>query len=242
MIYLMTQAGQGKTISEDAVMIGQQIYSNEIETVDFPPNGQIYIADGVGGNNAGEIASNYVLKALSGYANSDIEAIREKMVDVNQKLLAASKEDNKLLNMATTLSGVHIKDGVITIIHVGNTRIYAVQGHYLKQLTSDHTVYNWLKSTGRSEEAEECNKNEITSCFGGGNEKLLNKLCIKTINAANTLLLTSDGIHEYVSIDDLEDIMNSNIPNIEKCKAFRDAALSAGSLDDMTAVLICMDE
>ena len=242
MIYVMTQAGQGKDISEDTVLVGCQIYSNVTDMVEVPDEGLICVADGVGGNNAGEEASSFVLEALADYQWSDDDAIREKLMEINRQLIAMSKEDSKLSNMATTLSGVCIKDGELKIVHVGNTRVYAMQGHYLKQLTSDHTVYNWLKSLGRSEEAEACNKNEITSCFGGGDEKLLEKLYIQSVNEVKTLLLTSDGIHEYVSIDDLEDIINSDIPNDEKCNAIQEAALLAGSTDDMTAVLICMQE
>ena len=242
MIYVMTQAGYGKDISEDTVLVGDRIYSNVTDTVEVPDEGLICIADGVGGNNAGEEASSFVLESLSDYHWSDDAAMREKLMEINWQLIAMSKEDSKLSNMATTLSGVGIKNGELKIIHVGNTRVYAMQGHYLKQLTSDHTVYNWLKSLGRVEEAEAYNKNEITSCFGGGDEKLLEKLYIQSVNEVKTLLLTSDGIHEYVSIDDLEDIINSDIPNDEKCNAIQEAALLAGSMDDMTAVLICMQE
>ena len=242
MIYVMTQAGHGKEASEDTVLVGSQVYSNVTDTVDIPAEGLICIADGVGGNNAGEEASSFVLNALSDYQWSGESAMREKLIDINHQLVSNSKEDARLTNMATTLSGVYIKDGELKIIHVGNTRVYAMQGHYLQQLTSDHTVYNWLKSLGRTEEAEACNKNEITSCFGGGDEKLIEKLYIQSVNEVKTLLLTSDGIHEYVSIDDLEDIINSDIPNDEKCSAIQEAALIAGSKDDMTAVLICMQE
>ena len=242
MIYVMTQAGHGKDISEDTVLVGCQIYSNVTDMVEVPDEGLICVADGVGGNNAGEEASSFVLEALADYQWSDDDAMREKLMEINRQLIAMSKEDSKLSNMATTLSGVCIKDGELKIVHVGNTRVYAMQGHYLKQLTSDHTVYNWLKSLGRIEEAEACNKNEITSCFGGGDEKLLEKLYVQSVNEVKTLLLTSDGIHEYVSIDDLEDIINSDIPNDEKCNAIQEAALLAGSTDDMTAVLICMQE
>ena len=242
MIYVMTRAGHGKDISEDTVLVGGQIFSNVTDTVDIPAEGLICVADGVGGNNAGEEASTFVLDALAYYQWSDEDAMREKLIEINHQLVKVSKEDGKLTNMATTLSGVYIRDGELKVVHVGNTRVYAMQGHYLKQLTSDHTVYNWLKSLGRLEEAEACNKNEITNCFGGGDEKLIEKLYIQSVNEAKTLLLTSDGIHEYVGLDDLEDIINSDIPNEEKCGAIQKAALLAGSTDDMTAVLICLQE
>ena len=242
MIYIMTHAGEGKEISEDMVLVGDQVYSEVTDIADIPEDGFVCVADGVGGNNAGEVASSFVLNALSGCIWEDDEILHSKLIEINAKLVEESKTDSKLTKMATTLSGICVKDGEMKYVHVGNTRIYVMQGHYLKQLTSDHTVYSWLRSLGRFEEAEACNKNEITNCFGGGNESLIGKLQIQPINAAKTILITSDGIHEYVSIDDLEDIINSDISNDEKCKAIREAAQLAGSTDDMTAVLICMQE
>ena len=242
MIYIMTHAGEGKDISEDVVLVGRQLYSDATVTVDMPEEGLICVADGVGGNNAGEEAAAFVLNALVNFGWEDDTVLREKLVEINYQLITQSKEDSRRSNMATTLSGICIKEEEMKLFHIGNTRIYAMQGHYLKQLTSDHTVYNWLKSLGMMEEADTCNKNEITSCFGGGDEKLLQKLQILSVNAPMTILITSDGIHEYVSIDDLEDILNSDIPNGEKCGAIQEAARLAGSTDDMTAVLVCMKE
>ncbi len=239
MIYIMTRAGEGKETSEDSVLVGSQLYSDVMDAAEIPENGFVCVADGVGGNQAGEIASSFVLEALSECGWDEDDAMREKLREINHLLIENSLSDPERRNMATTLSGICFRGEQMKLIHVGNTRIYAMQGHYLKQLTSDHTVYNWLKSLGRTEEAEACNKNEITSCFGGGDEKLMEKLQILPVNTGRTLLITSDGIHEYVSIDDLEDILNSDIPDDEKCGAIVEAAQNAGSTDDMTAVLIC---
>ena len=187
MIYITTQAGHGKNISEDTVLVGGQLYSNTADTAELPDEGFICVADGVGGNNAGEEASSFVLEALSECQWTNDDSMWEKLKDINRQLIAKSKADSNLSNMATTLSGVCIRDGELKIVHIGNTRVYAMQGHYLKQLTSDHTVYNWLKSLGRTEEAEACNKNEITSCFGGGDEKLIEKLHIQSVNEVKVL-------------------------------------------------------
>jgi protein phosphatase len=69
--------------------------------------------------------------------------------------------------MATTLTGFYFNDGQYKIVHVGNTRAYVKQGKYLKQITSDHTTYNWLLNSGQIEAAAKCNRSEITNCFGG---------------------------------------------------------------------------
>lgn len=239
MIYIMTRAGEGKETSEDSVLVGSQLYSDVMDTAEIPENGFVCVADGVGGNQAGEIASSFVLEALSECGWEEDEALRKKLKEINHQLIEEGRGDQSRRNMATTLSGLCFEGDQMKLVHIGNTRIYAMQGHYLKQLTSDHTVYNWLKSLGRTEEAEACNKNEITSCFGGGDEKLMERLQILPVNPVRTLLLTSDGIHEHVGIDDLEDILNSDISDDEKCGAIMEAAQIAGSTDDMTAVLIC---
>lgn len=59
---------------------------------------------------------------------------------------------------------------------------------------------------------------------------------------ATQLLLTSDGVHEYVDIDFLEDILNYGSSGEDKCNSILDAALVAGSDDDMTAILVCAKE
>ena len=147
-----------------------------------------------------------------------------------------------LIDVATTLTGVLLSENTRFLMHVGNTRAYVRQGRYLKQVTQDHTVYNWLQKTGCIEEAEVCNKNEITNCFGGGKASLLSKLYVSEFGDFSQMILTSDGVHEYVDIDLLEAILNSESSGEDTCKYILDAALAAGSEDDMTVILICMKE
>lgn len=242
MIDVMTYAGINNEISEDNVLVGTHIYNNTCSTIKVINESFICVADGVGGNNAGQIASSYILKALSSYKWKNNDDLKNKLIKLNHELVLFSNTSNKLSNMATTLSGIYIEDDEIKIVHVGNTRVYVLQGRYLKQLTNDHTTYSWLMNLGRFEEAKVCNKNEIINCFGGGNEKFIENLQITSIGLTNTILMTSDGIHEYVNIDKLEEIMNLNISNNEKLNAIREEAISNGSNDDMTTVIINLDK
>jgi len=108
-------------------------------------------------------------------------------------------------------------------------------------LTSDHTTYNWLMSTGNTEAAQKCNKSEITNCFGGGNESLISKLSVTRMQGISCLLLTSDGVHEYVDIDQLESILSSESTGEDKCNQILALAHKAGSKDDKTVILACRD-
>ena len=150
--------------------------------------------------------------------------------------------------MATTLSGICIDDEKSSIFHIGNTRIYIFQSSYIKQITEDHTSVNWLVKAGKlsKKDAEFYDRqNEITACFGGGNPTLINSLKFdenhEMLSNAKRIVLTSDGVHEYVSVDELEDILNTaNIYPLQACKKIINLAKTNGSNDDKSIAIIDM--
>lgn len=240
MIYIDTRKGKHHKISEDAVLVGDIILSDESDVLPVPVEGFVCVADGVGGNNGGAAASAFLLESLSQHnIVENLDELRNRLNEINSSLIQNGKMNPTISTMATTLTGVFLSRVSNFLMHVGNTRAYVMQGNYLKQITQDHTVYNWLRSMGRFAEAEACNKNEITNCFGGGDASLISKLYVIEIPHFNKLLLTSDGVHEYVDIDLLEDILNDSvISNEVKCDRIINAAIEAGSEDDITIVLI----
>lgn len=240
MIYVDTRKGKYHDVSEDSFLVGNMVLSDDRKMLPVPEKGFVCVADGVGGNLGGAEAARFVLNELSMLEEIESsEKLKELLCEINSHLVDYGKENPPFETMATTLSGIYLSDVSNILVHVGNTRVYVMQGSYLKQITQDHTVYNWLKTLGRFDEAEACNKNEITSCFGGGNSSLISKLYVSEIPYFNKILLTSDGVHEYVDIDSLEDILNNTmLSNQEKCEHIIDAALAAGSEDDITVALL----
>ena len=87
------------------------------------------------------------------------------------------------------------------------------------------------------EAAENCNKSEITNCFGGADNRLLSKLVVSELAPFSVLLLTSDGVHDHVDLDTLEDILNGKGDYLTKCEMMIAAAVNNGSEDDMTVVI-----
>ena len=107
--------------------------------------------------------------------------------------------------MATTFTAMIISAEKGIFAHTGNTRICQLNGSYLKQLTDDHTMYQYLLDTGNFEGAENCNRNMINSCLGGGRDDYLRNLDVKAFyeeKIPSGFIMTSDGIHEYNSEDD----------------------------------------
>ncbi len=142
--------------------------------------------------------------------------------------------------MATTLTGIITTKDTGYIFHVGNMRGYWLQGSYLKQFTEDQTTYQWLLNTGQADIAETCNKNEIIYCLGGGNNKYASGLQIMqsdTLALCKRIILTTDGIHEFVTIDELEDFILGEL-NDKTMQELAEKASSNGSLDDKTIVVI----
>lgn len=238
MIYAMTHCGKSHEVSEDSVVVGKHVITDDCAEFDIPETGFVCIADGVGGNNGGAQASSFICEMLANEDSCCEETLKSKLIAVNDALITLASNTDSLKMMASTLSGVFIKNNNYYLIHVGNTRAYLKQGRYLKQITTDHTTYNWLMSSMQYSAAQNCNKNEISNCFGGANAALLDRLYILALPEFSVMLLTSDGVHDYVQIDTLEEILDNNCLPHEKCRKIIQQALNEGSSDDMSVVLI----
>lgn len=241
-VIIYSEKGNKKVICEDAVLLNEHIISDSFSETQINSRALIAIADGVGGNAGGELASRYVLNQFDKIDIEDIteEGLHQFIENCNIGLLEYAKQFPGKENMATTLTGIILLLDTCFIFHVGNTRVYGLQGSYLKQFTKDQTTYQWLLDRGQIEEADICNKNEITYCLGGGDLKYAAGICVNEyslLNQCKRILLSSDGIHEYVSTDELEDFILGNI-NKETMQKITDKARNNGSDDDKTIVVI----
>jgi len=239
-VFAMTQKGTLSKENEDRIIIGKTILSNGFFRCDNH-SGVVAVADGVGGNNAGAIASHYVAYRLGDMLSTS----KEFLESVNKELLALSESNSDYHKMATTLSGFTYIDSCISSFHVGNSRIYAILGgRYLKQLTEDDTALTYLLKSGKlsPEEVDTYqDNNEITACFGGGDSNLLD-LAITDNCDARTLLLVTDGVHNFVSIDELEGIIQNEEHYFPICRSIVNKAEQNGSSDDISVVIINIDE
>lgn len=235
-IIAITRKGIGKTENEDRIVVGKSILAGGTLVSEID-RGILAIADGVGGNNAGSVASHFIANRVCTLMNITEEALQK----INRELLALSMENDGYNGMATTLSGILLADGKARLFSVGNTRVYFLQGgRYLKQLTVDDTTINYLIRIGQltAKEAENFDrKNEITACFGGGRAELF-KIRLRDLEAiASPLLMTSDGIHDALSIDQMEDIIGEYGLTERACEEMISKARIQGSCDDISILI-----
>lgn len=241
-VYIYSEKGKGKEICEDAVFAEGQVISDSYYESGIGDVGVAALADGVGGYLGGDIASRYVMRQLKEISCSrvTVQGLRSFILDINQGLLKKASAVRGKENMATTLTGVVMTAETGYIFHIGNTRIYSLQGSYLKQMTQDHTTYQRLMTMGHIESANACNKNEIIYCLGGGTDRYAVGLNVEQENAVKIwrrMLLTTDGIHEYIDIEELETFILGEL-NESTMKRLVKNASANGSTDDKTMLVL----
>ena len=251
-IYALMDKGSGKTICEDSVLIGHSVLSGgytewESDTDSF----FTAVADGVGGNKGGAYASFYILSELRNGTAEDIgeagklKAFLEKS---NAELIKYASNVDGCENMATTLTGIYVQSGIVNLFSVGNTRLFVVNGQFLRQLTTDHTKVADMVAMGmitREEAADRPDSNVINACMGNGETSYAKRLEVRDITdeaGKKPLLLTSDGIHDYLSPDEMEDIISGNKNIRERLTALKESARNKGSQDDISALWIEREE
>lgn len=241
-VCLSVTIGYDKKECEDTVVFNDTLINNQMVCIDADVLQCVGVADGVGGNAGGRMASRYVAHRFSqtDFSQMTERDIQEFVDKVNTELINQAATIPGKAEMATTLTCVvATKDGYY-LVHAGNTRLYVMQGAYLKQWTTDHTTYEWLMACGQYEAAEQCNKSEINCCLGGGNLRYANRLVVEKPfdECPDTLILTSDGIHEFVDIDSIEDALATAESDYDAAQVITNTAIENGSTDDKTIVIL----
>ncbi|QUA54668.1 PP2C family protein-serine/threonine phosphatase [Aristaeella lactis] len=236
------ESGKNKKLCDDSALVGTSIINDETGVLEVNVPTWICLCDGVGGNAGGQEASLFVTQKLSTAAiPTSIEDVKRIAVDINTNLLeqAVNTIDHK--TMATTATAICFTYDSVFMFHVGNTRLYSKRGPYIQQITVDQTTYQWLLDRGNIEAAEACNKSEITGAMGGGRADLLNPIVVEQIferKIPTTIILTTDGVHEFLCQDEIEEVLANDKTMLEKAQMLCKQALEQGSDDDRSVIII----
>ena len=234
--------GRNKTECQDTGLIGREIVNGSKGSLVCEDPAWMLLMDGVGGNSGGKEASVFVAAELARRApEADAHSIRGCVREVNNALVSHALESPGREHMATTLAGLFFSDGKAFLVYAGNSRVYILQGPYLRQMSVDHTTYQMLVSNGNTEAAATCNRSEIVSCLGGGTAEYLSLLEVRRVfeqGLPATILVTTDGVHDHLSEDEIEEILKRPLSGEELAEALCRKALENGSDDDRSVLLI----
>lgn len=225
-ITAFTHEGTERTKNEDAILIGNKVFQDQIVGQFEMEEGCFFVADGVGGNIDGAFASRFVLEQIALIFNNDMDW-NQNLNQINQNLLKINKRYQRSNSPASTLSGIEIKRNRFKIIHAGDSEIFLFRNGYLLKQTSDHVLDDLVENS------------PITSYFGGNHDSLKIEMKEKDSLEENEILfICSDGIKKALTTANLIEILNKNTPLLEKTTQILRGALEKGAIDNISAILL----
>ena len=232
----VTDPGKVRKNNEDSLLVGE----GRDETL-------FAVADGIGGFEAGEVASSIATEALKEL--EPLSPLEDAIREANRRILAAARGDEKLSGMGTTVVAMRFggtrEEPTAEISHVGDSRAYLLRGGDLKPVTEDHSLVAELVRSGdltRAQASEHPQKNLITRALGAEEEVDVDT-AVLPIEAGDRLLLCSDGLSDMVPETRMLDLLTSHPEDTEKtAHALVRAALDAGGADNITVVIVDVRE
>lgn len=202
------------------------------------------IADGMGGQAAGEVASSEVISTLvqldDDVPGSDIlTSLGSAVQRANEQLRVMVEEDPQLEGMGTTLTALLWTGQRLGLVHVGDSRAYLLRDGVLTQITQDHTWVQRLVDEGRitEEEATTHPQRSLLMRALGSGDHVEPDLSIREVRAGDRYLICSDGLSGVVSHQTLEDTLASYQGPHETVQELIQLALRGGGPDNITCIV-----
>ncbi len=197
----------------------------------------IAVADGMGGHAGGEVASRIAIEMISTNVTSPLE---DRITDANKAIAEEGSRNPALAGMGTTVSAAEITtDGIVTIGHVGDSRVYLLRDGVLTQLTRDHTFVAELVAEGRitpEEAAVHPQRSMLLRALGHG-RPLQVDVTEERLNAGDRLMICSDGLSGMIDDDKIDALLSEGTVE-ESVWALVEAANSAGGHDNITVAAV----
>ncbi len=230
------------TVAEEAhkTDTGRQRHANEDSYFARAP--LFAVADGMGGAQAGEVASRIAATAFErgrvskqAPAEGQLEELAQK---ANREIHRLAQEDSSRAGMGTTLTAAMVRDDEVSLGHVGDSRAYVLRNGELKRLTKDHSLVEELRRQGRltEEQAEEHPQRSIITRALGPEPSVNVDTMTFPARAGDVFLLCSDGLTTMVSDDEIRQILTESRSLRSAVSRLVDAANRGGGRDNITAV------
>jgi protein phosphatase len=220
---------------------GRRRRHNEDAFVSEPP--LFAIADGVGGAQAGELASRLAAAAV-GRAEPEGRTGRERVVglieDANRSVYERAAGDETVSGMGTTMTVALVEDDQVWIGHVGDSRAYLLRAGTLEQVTDDHSLVAELVRSGRltpDAAGSHPHRSVITRALGSDPEVAVDVMAVPT-RPGDVFVLCSDGLSSMVDDEAILGMLEDNRDDLdEAARVLVESANDAGGEDNITVVL-----
>ncbi|MCK4675713.1 MAG: serine/threonine-protein phosphatase [Gammaproteobacteria bacterium] len=210
------------------------------------PEAQLWaVADGMGGYEAGNVASDMIVKTLASITvkpsllHEIIDCVEDGLIDVNQRLLEYADLMLDGRTLGSTVVTLIIKGHVGVCLWAGDSRLYRYRDKQFKQLSRDHSQVEELLSQGiisAEEAANHPNSNIITRAIGA-NKNICIDINVFSARVGDTFLLCSDGLYNMLSNDKIASTI-TNVSINEAVAVLIQKALDNGANDNVSVILV----
>lgn len=235
-VYSLTDIGRVRQLNEDSCY--------------QPQGGEQFcaVADGMGGHNAGEVASALAVKTYADHMRAlhriTAEGLKSAVARANEAVYRASQESPEVSGMGTTFSALAMEGGSAFIAHVGDSRVYLIRRGALMQVTIDHTLVEEMVLKGLltvREARVHPKRNIITRALGTEPRVEIDMLQLD-LKPGDVFFLCSDGLTNHVSEREILHAAQSSQGWQEKLRHLVGVALENGGQDNITAMFAIYEE
>lgn len=230
-----TSVGKIRAVNEDSFFVSEIGDSNALLAV---------VADGMGGHNAGEIASAETVKTLKELIKNPSAPAKNLLLDAiacaNNDIYKMSIKTPQLYGMGTTVTACVISDNKVTAAQVGDSRLYLIRNNEITQITKDHSLVEMLIESGQITKEDAQNhpqKNVITRAIGT-DSSVETDIYEFQLMTDDVILLCSDGLVNMVEDEKILSIITNGEDFTTLADILVKEAENAGGHDNITVILI----
>jgi serine/threonine protein phosphatase PrpC len=216
--------------------------------LDLPQRGLWVVADGMGGHQAGDVASSSIVEALSQVGEYDrpsklVDEVEDRLIAVNRKLYDMSHANGQSQVIGSTVAAVLALPAHCLCVWAGDSRVYRLRNFQLEQLTVDHSEVEELIAEGsldRSEAGGYPGENVITRAVGG-EEELVLEVQLFPMQHKDRYMICSDGLYKDVEFDEIREMMSDG-STADVCQRLLSCALSRRCSDNVSIVTVNFEQ
>lgn len=244
-IFGITDRGNYRETNEDSILIDHEVHrEGSCSQVAYEPL-ITAVCDGVGGENAGEIASDQCLRELSLISYSSQTDIDKTIGIIHNRIKQRGVRLENAINMQTTLCGLFIDENSNALcVNIGDSRMYRYTDGDIRQISTDQSLAQFLYDDGAINEFDELApqmRSAIISSLGSINQPPKPQYVplvtsIGDESSTDIIIICSDGISDFVSIDEMQIILSMDMVFDDKIKMILKMAARNGSTDNMSLI------
>ncbi len=244
-IATLSDVGCVREVNEDSIRVIRQTEPNELAKRGI----LVVVADGMGGHNAGEVASKLAVEVVVQRYVDETEdpgkALASALEQANRVIIDAASKDARYTGMGTTCTALLLRGGVAYCAHVGDSRLYLVRGNDIILMTEDHSAVMDLLRQGTitaDEARHHPDKNVIVRALGARAEvEVASWEKPLSVRPGDTFLICSDGLYDLVEDNELFDALRGALPQLA-CERLVELARQRGGPDNITVGIITVTD